>query len=158
MESESRGERVTPSACFLDTNVLVFAACVGSPLHEQASEEIHTRLKSGQELWVSPQVLREYLAALSRPQTFSRPKPARDLTADIRSFKSRFRLAEEGTAVTDQLLALIEQVEVAGKQIHDANIVATMLVHGIPSLLTHNVADFNRFASRIQVVPLGEGG
>lgn len=158
MESESRGERAHPSACFLDTNVLVFATCLGAPFHQQASAEIQGRLKSGQELWVSPQVLREYLATLSRPQTFSKPKSARELTADIRHFRSRFQLAEEGAAVADQLLALIEQSDVAGKQIHDANIVATMLVHGIQTLLTHNVADFKRFAGRIQVIPLGEGG
>jgi predicted nucleic acid-binding protein len=138
--------------------VLVFAASLRSPFHRQASEEIQRRHESGQELWVSPQVLREYLATLSRPQTYSSPKPALELTADIRYFMNRFRLADEGAAVTYQLLTLIEQGAVAGKQIHDANIVATMLVHGIPSLLTHNVTDFTRFASRIQVIPLGEGG
>jgi hypothetical protein len=29
-----------------------------------------------------------------------------------------------------------------------------MLAHGIPKLLTHNVADFNGFAAYITVVPL----
>jgi predicted nucleic acid-binding protein len=144
-------------ACFLDTNVLVYAASLRSPLHQRASEEIGRRHESGQDLWVSRQVLREYLATLSRPQTYSNPKPARDLTGDVRYFQNRFRVAEEGLAVTEKLLELIEKVEIGGKQIHDANIVATMLAHGIPSLLTHNVADFVRFAGMIQVIPLAAG-
>ena len=45
-------------------------------------------------------------------------------------------------------------VQVAGKQIHAANIVAAMHVHGLKHLLTHNTADFSRFASFISVIPL----
>ena len=41
-----------------------------------------------------------------------------------------------------------------GKQVHDANIVATMRVHSVPRLLTHNVRDFARFGAVIEVVPL----
>jgi hypothetical protein len=45
----------------------------------------------------------------------------------------------------EKLLMLVRQVEVGGKHIHDANIVATMLAQNITHLLTHNVADFRRF-------------
>jgi predicted nucleic acid-binding protein len=48
----------------------------------------------------------------------------------------------------------MERFEIAGKQVHDANIVATMLVHGITQLLTQNIADFSRFSSLITVMPL----
>lgn len=41
-----------------------------------------------------------------------------------------------------------------GKQIHDANIVATMLVNGVDTLLTMNVADLQRYQGRITLVPL----
>ncbi len=152
------GEQVLTQACFVDTNVLVFAASSGAPLHRRASEELRRRSDSGQELWVSRQVLREYLAALSRPQTFTKPKPARELVGDVRYFLSRFQVAEEGSTVTEKLLELIEKVEVGGKQIHDANVVATMLANGIPALLTHNVEDFARFSSLIRVISLEEEG
>ncbi len=39
-----------------------------------------------------------------------------------------------------------------GKQVHDANIVATMLAHGETRLLTFNGGDFHRFDSLIEVV------
>jgi predicted nucleic acid-binding protein len=156
-DEETEAEQGVAQACFVDTNVLVYAAAAGAPLHKRASEELRKRAESGQELWVSRQVLREYLAALSRPQTFAKPRPASELVSDIRYFLSHFRLAEEGHAVTEKLLELIEEVEIGGKQIHDANLVATMLAAGIPALLTHNVGDFVRFGERIQVIPLAEG-
>jgi predicted nucleic acid-binding protein len=46
------------------------------------------------------------------------------------------------------------EIPSGGKQVHDANIVATMLVYGIPKLLTHNTTDFARFSELITVLPL----
>ena len=40
-----------------------------------------------------------------------------------------------------------------GRQVHDANIVATMLAHGEGRLLTFNDADFRRFAELTEIVP-----
>jgi hypothetical protein len=40
---------------------------------------------------------------------------------------------------------------VGERQIHDANLVATMLAYGIPELLTNNPAHFQRLADRITV-------
>ena len=54
--------------------------------------------------------------------------------------------------VTDNLLALCREVSVGGRQIHDANIVATMLAHGERRLLTFNVSDFRRFEGRLELM------
>jgi len=51
-------------------------------------------------------------------------------------------------------LNLLQQFPTAGRQVHDANIVATMLTAGIDRLLTHNVKDFDRFSTLITVIPL----
>ena len=53
-----------------------------------------------------------------------------------------------------RLLHLLGVVAVAGAQIHDVSIVATMETHGIGRLLTHNVSDFARFVGQITVLPL----
>jgi len=42
--------------------------------------------------------------------------------------------------------------QLAGRQAHDANIVATMLAHGEDRLLTVNRSDFRRFEPRIEIV------
>jgi predicted nucleic acid-binding protein len=139
---------------FVDTNVLVYASVVEAPLHQSALDNLLQRERLGEELLISRQVLREYLATLSRPQQDTLPPPMATLTAQARAFEGRFRIAEDGPAVTEQLLTLLEQIPVGGRQIHDANIVATMLANNVRQLLTHNVADFQRFAAFITVLPL----
>jgi len=54
----------------------------------------------------------------------------------------------------DDDLALVTAVPTRGRRIHDANIVATMLVSGVRRVLTHNTDDFVRFAAFIEVIPL----
>ncbi|WP_148650020.1 type II toxin-antitoxin system VapC family toxin [Nostoc sp. NIES-3756] len=56
--------------------------------------------------------------------------------------------------MTERLLTLMAEIPSGGKQVHDANIVATMLVYGIPQLFTHNTTDFARFSELITVLPL----
>jgi predicted nucleic acid-binding protein len=141
---------------FLDTNILVYANVEESPFHQVALQAIQTRYEAGVELWVSRQVLREYLATLTRPQQYANIHPIAELIGDIRLFQTQFRIAEDNLQVTERLLALMEQVPIGGRQVHDANIVATMQAYGIGQLLTHNVADFNRFSDFITLLPLVE--
>ncbi len=51
------------------------------------------------------------------------------------------------------LIELIQGLDLKGRRIHDANVVATMLAHGMSLLLTENVADFSEFAA-IRLVDL----
>lgn len=139
---------------FIDTNILVYASTVRSPLHQVARQALQERYDSGAELWISRQILREYLATLTRSQSFTDPLPVETLLEEIQVYQSRFRVAEDNAQVTASLLALMQQVSVGGKQVHDANIVATMQACGIEQLLTHNTIDFERFAALITVLPL----
>jgi predicted nucleic acid-binding protein len=144
------------NAIFVDTNVLVYASVANAPLHAIAQQTLQSLNAADVNLWISRQVLREYLATLSRPQTYTNPLPVLTLVADIEYFQNQFLVAEDSTQVTQNLLTLVQQVAVAGKQIHDANIVATMQAHNISQLLTHNISDFNRFAHLITLLRLEE--
>ena len=104
--------------------------------------------------WTSRQVLREFLAAASRPGFLVPPPPSPFLAGLIEDFETRFRIAEDDREVTALLLELIANPGARGRQVHDANIVATMLHHGIPNLLTHNTSDFERYRPWITVLPL----
>jgi predicted nucleic acid-binding protein len=140
---------------FIDTNVLVNANIATAPFHSAALQELRSFQNSGITLWISRQVIREYLATLSRPQTFSSPQPVSVLASQVSYFVTHFAIAEDGPAVTANLMALLASLPIGGRQVHDANIVATMQAQGITRLLTRNVSDFNRFAGLIQVIPLG---
>jgi len=58
---------------FIDTNVLIYANVAGAPFHEQALKVLTSAYQSKQPLWISRQVLREFIAARTRPQTFAQP-------------------------------------------------------------------------------------
>ena len=139
---------------FVDSNVLVYSRVVAAPFHREAVDALDGLRTSGKELWISRQIIREFIASVTRPQSFSQPMPIADVIADVRIIESTTTVVDETATVTQQLLALLAAIPCGGKQVHDANIVATMLVHGVPNLLTHNVADFKRFGHLINVIPL----
>jgi predicted nucleic acid-binding protein len=91
---------------------------------------------------------------MTKPGAITGSVPMAVLVADVAALAAKYRVAEDGPAVTAELLTLLTAAPSAGKQIHDANIVATMRVHSIPRLLTNNVIHFNRYAGLITVEPL----
>ncbi len=136
---------------FIDTNILIYANVATAPFHKQALNAIKAAHQSGRPLWISRQVLREFIAARTRPQTFAQPPTTDVVIKRVRYLEEQFRVADDTAAVTRQLIKLMENVKVGGKQVHDANIVATMLAYNIPCLLTHNIKDFKRFGEMIKV-------
>jgi predicted nucleic acid-binding protein len=139
---------------FLDTNILVYASVPRAPLHARALSAIDAQVSTGASTWISRQVVREFIAVLSRPHSFGTPIPMVALTSQVRAFEQRFRAADETSETTRRLLVLLTQVSIGGRQIHDANIVATMQAYGIRHLLTHNTDDFERFAGSIRLLPI----
>lgn len=139
---------------FLDTNILVYGELPASPFHEPVKLRLTALEAARCELWTSRQVLREFLAVMSRGTGLAAAPPMADLLADVTHFAQRLWIAEDGPATTQHLTQLLAAVPCAGKQIHDANVVATMLANDVHRLLTHVVAHFLRFQAYIQVEPL----
>jgi predicted nucleic acid-binding protein len=142
------------NAVFLDTNVLVFADVIGAPLHAVALQAVRSRMNDRTNLWVSRQVLREYLSVMTREQGFAAPLSPGVAADRVLAFEDLFQVADETPEVTAVLVRLLREVGARGRQIHDANVVATMLACGVPTLLTDNVQDFRRYESLITVLPL----
>ncbi len=138
------------NAVFIDTNILVFANVLETPFHEQALAAVNTADRAGRTIWISRQIIREYLVTLTRPQTFKN-LPKATVFEQVEQFRKRFEVADDTPVVTEQLIKLLGDFRVGGKQVHDANIVATMLAYSIPCLLTHNVQDFKRFEGLIKI-------
>ena len=136
---------------FIDTNILIYANVATALLHEQALTAIKEAHQAGRPLWISRQVLREFIAARTRPQTFAQPSASEVVIERVRYLEERFQVADDTAAVTGQLFKLMGNFKVGGKQVHDANIVASMLAYDIPCLLTHNVKDFERFGEVIRI-------
>ncbi len=148
----------TPAAdrAVLDTNVLLAATDEGRVEHESAVESLNVWPGSGVVLYTSGQILREYLAVATRPVAQNGLGLARSAAvANVRALRTRLHLLAEDEKVSERLLDLLDAVECLGQQVHDANVVATMLVHGVDTVVTINTGDFARFAGHVQVVGLG---
>jgi len=135
---------------FVDTNVLVYATARGAPFRDRARAAL-ARLAAGGPLSVSRQILREYIAVMTRQQLWGQALTLAEAIAGTAAFGRRFTLLEDGPPVWDQLMELSRRYSFGGRQVHDANVVATM-AHGERRLLTFNEADFRRFTPSIEVI------
>lgn len=142
---------------FIDTNVLTNAIASEAPNHFIARERLNHALQEGEPVRISRQVVREYLAVTTRPQTWDIPLTREEILQDVNRLLMSFEVLEDGPSVTEMLMALCREVAVGGRQIHDTNIVATMLAHGEHRLLTFNVSDFRRYGERIELAAFNEG-
>jgi predicted nucleic acid-binding protein len=136
---------------FVDTNVLVYATATSAPFRDRARAAL-VRLAADEQLSVSRQILCEYVAVMTRPQTWGRALSLAEAMTDAAVFERRFTVLEDGQLVWDQLMDLSRLYSFGGRQVHDANVVATMLAHGERRLLTFNEADFRRFTPLIEVI------
>jgi predicted nucleic acid-binding protein len=137
---------------FVDTNVLLRAHVSSAPLHNICYQALEKISEENTELWISRQIIREYMVHVTRPQKFAQPLDAKLAIDQIRRFDDTFRIADETVIVTEKLFELVETIPIGGKQVHDANIVATMLTYNVTHLLTLNTIDFERFSSLISLV------
>ena len=139
------------SGFFVDTNVLIDASNRARSSHLSAIQ----LLGSGLDLSLSAQVIREYLGVATRPagRNGLGLSPDRALR-NLDELRRVVRLVPEERPLSPTLLSLIRDHGCRGRAIHDANIVAAMLVHGIPTLVTANVSDFARYADRVEVQTL----
>ena len=116
---------------FVDTNALVYANQRRAKDHERAVACLESLAREGAALWISRQILREYVAAVTRPQGDTAALPMVLAVQRVQNFASQFEIAEDGPEVHRVWLGLLQQVPISGKQVHDANFVATMLAHGV---------------------------
>jgi predicted nucleic acid-binding protein len=139
---------------FVDTNVLIYATNEMSPWHGLANAALQEARQLGIELSISTQVLREYLATATRLNASGGSILRADIFENLQTFQREFTVVEDTRPVAAALENLARSIAVTGKQVHDANIVATMQVYGIRHLLTNNGDDFARFSQFVTVVPL----
>ena len=142
---------------FIDTNILINARIREAPEHDRTRLRLERAFQEEQ-VRISRQVLREYLSVVTRPQTWLFAISIGEALDDVNRFIQAFEVLEDGPWVTEALDALCRETPVGGSQIHDANIVATMLAHGEHRLLTLNVSDFRRYGDRIELVSDWAGG
>jgi predicted nucleic acid-binding protein len=129
---------------FVDTNVLLTATDELREHHRDAQHILTGAAGRGVHLAVSGQILREYLVVATRPSAGNglglRPE---DALSNVEAFLKHVVVYDETEAVSRRLRELVRTGALAGTRIHDANVAATMLTHGLTKILTQNAPDFD---------------
>src|SRR6476619_1125330 len=90
--------------CFIDTNVLVYASVPQAPLYQWAVLALRALMAAQAPLWIRRQIIREFLATMSRPETFGGPVAPAMLVTQAQAFEQRYVVAEDSPAVIRLLL------------------------------------------------------
>ncbi|MDI9569614.1 MAG: PIN domain-containing protein [Pseudomonadota bacterium] len=140
---------------FIDTNILAYATDGESPFQAKSLDTLKQLMTDGIDFAISPQIVREYLVVLTRGLPPDDPVRVAALH-NVRKFIEAFILLDENSETVAKSQTIMENCAVGGKQIHDANIVAVMLAHGVKRLLTHNLDDFKKYDQWIEIMGLNE--
>ncbi|MCY3718325.1 MAG: type II toxin-antitoxin system VapC family toxin [Anaerolineaceae bacterium] len=136
---------------FVDTSVLLRFCYPELDHHEPCQAQLRRLLRTGAELWISDQVIREFYVQATHTNTLPRPRTTEAVLNVIESMPERFTIAESSAAARAQLMGLLREYNVCGKLTHDTNILAIMLTHDIDTICSLD-SDFERFADRVTIV------
>ncbi|MCI0572328.1 MAG: type II toxin-antitoxin system VapC family toxin [Myxococcaceae bacterium] len=138
-------------AVFVDTSVLVAASVEEHPGHEASRSFLNSLQEANRRLCISPQVCRELVSVLSGRPIAGRLFSVREALDILDGWRGACALLTEDGPVVEEWLRLVGEHNVRGKKVHDTNLVAVMLTHGIRRLATRNASDFARYGDIIQV-------
>jgi predicted nucleic acid-binding protein len=130
----------------LDTNILTRLASPDDHLARIADNAVQALTDRGDTLVVVPQNLYEFWSVATRPLSnnglgMSGPQAH----AILEHWRGSAEFVPDNLELTDRWQQLVLQHDVKGKNAHDARLVAAMMIHGIPTLLTFNTRDFARY-------------
>lgn len=140
-----------PHLC--DTNILLRFTNANDPQHPLVRESIRALLLQGDALFYTQQNRREFWNVCTRPAEKNglgySIAQARQRLAEVDAVFQRLPDRAETGRIWDRI---VRQYAVIGVGVHDAQLVASMLAHGVPSVLTLNDSDFLRYAAEIAIV------
>lgn len=130
----------------VDTNVLLRFSRHGDPGYHIAQDVVLKLEAEGHQLQTTLQNLAEFWNVSTRPANrngFGRTLPETNLF--LQELELLFPLLPDSPAVYPVWRQLVVDYDVSGVQVHDARLVATMIVHDVKHILTFNTQDFVRY-------------
>lgn len=138
----------------VDTNVLLRSAEPGHPMYAPAVNATTILLGRGEELYIAPQNLIEFWNVYTRPvERNGLGHTVAAAEVEVNRLKVIFPLLLDTPAIYGEWERLVIAHAVMGVKVHDARLVAAMLVHGVTDILTFNTDDFKRFGQITAVHP-----
>ena len=138
----------------VDINILIRTIPSQHSPNKLAVEALTVLGHQSETLCVTPQNLYELWSVSTRPVSQNGlGLTVADTKAEIIRIKGLFQLLDETSAILPEWEKLVEKYQVSGKNSHDTHLVAAMVVHGVPRILSFNKTDFQRFSEIIVISP-----
>ena len=138
-----------------DTNCLLRLADKSSPQRTIVLDAIRKLRANNEIICFTPQILAEFWNVCTRPTSarggFGLSVEQTERKANI--IQKHFQFLPDNIATFNEWRKLVRDYKITGVQVHDAKIVASMIVHKISTLVTFNEKDFKRFPMIIVVNP-----
>ena len=129
-----------------DTNVLLGIAHPDDPRYPIVQSAVHKLWANDHELQTTSQNLSEFWNVSTRPTDRNGFGLTPDKTDELlQGLEQSFPLLPDSPHVYPEWRQLIVKYNVSGVQVHDARLVATMLVHDVRHILTFKTQDFTRY-------------
>src|SRR5882724_3965474 len=140
-------------AYLIDSNIFLRLVPADDPDRVNVLRALAKLRADNEDLFYTSQVLAEFWTVCTRPAS---ARGGYGLSSAKTERKARVierfcRLAPDSLTTHLEWRRLITAHSVMGVEVHDARLVAAMMIHAIPNLLTFNLADFKRF-DRISIV------
>ena len=141
------------SSYLVDTNILLRSADRSHPSSTSATNAIEILLRRGEQLYITPQNLIEFWNVATRPREKNGlGYSITETQIETERIKNILPLLPETPAIFEQWEKLVKTYEVKGVNVHDARLVAVILIHGLSHVLTFNVDDFQRYRVEITII------
>lgn len=139
----------------LDTNILLRSSEPSHPMFFSATTAISRLLKRGEELYITPQNLIEFWNVCTRPKNKNGlGYSITETREEVAKLKTMFPLLLDTSAIYPEWERLVSTYQVKGVNVHDARLVAAMLIHDLTHILTFNIEDFRRY---VEITPVNPG-
>lgn len=116
-------------------------------MNPDAANAISILSSRGEQLHIVPQNLIEFWNVYTRPtERNGLGRSVAETQAEVNRLKVLFPLLLDTQAIYQEWERLVVAYGIRGVNVHDARLVAAMLVHGLTHILTFNISDFARYS------------
>jgi predicted nucleic acid-binding protein len=138
-----------------DTGILVRLLERTDPQHADVRQAVRLLRNRGYGSVIAPQNAAEFWSVCTRPATARGGLGLSVPEADhrLRIIERLYRVLPDSSAQYQLWRQLVLANNVMGVKVHDARLVAFMVVHGITHVLTLNASDFARYSGITALTP-----
>ena len=130
-----------------DTNILLRFLLLNDPAYPRIRQAVRTLKTRGELIVTTPQNMAEFWNVCTRPITVRGGLGLKVEASEmrLRLLERHFPVLPDSPAIYEKWKALVVDHQVRGVNVHDARLVAAMMIHGVTHILTANVKDFQRY-------------